>query len=350
MTTPETVGSFTAVGYFFATQLNRVTGVPIGLVNNAWGGSTADAWIRREVYDADPELAGEREKWRALEENYSYEKLLQAWKEKVKQAKAAKKAPPRMPRNQMTGKHRPGNLYAGKLHPLIPYAIKGAIWYQGESNSTRAFQYRHVFSKMIAHWREEWGQGDFPFYWSQLADFRDEVAMPSDSAWAELREAQTMALSLPNTGQAVIHDIGEGRDIHPRDKENVARRLARLALANDYAIDIVSKSPSLESAAFKKNKAILTIRDIGSHLYSFDTKELIGFELAGKDQVWHKATGKIIGENSIHLESPQVAEPVAARYAWADNPVANVMNWEGLPLTSFRTASWPRSTEANESE
>ncbi len=350
MTTPETVGPFTAVGYHFGSQINRITGVPIGLINNAWGGSSADAWIRRDVYDADPAFAEQVKTWSELEKTYSYEKELAAWKEKAAKAKAAGKQAPRRPADKMTGNQRPGNLFAGKISPLMPFAIKGVIWYQGESNSRRAVQYRHMFPKMITHWREEWGQGDFPFYWSQLADYRNEVDEPGDSSWAELREAQTMTLSLPNTGQAVIHDIGEGRDIHPRDKQNVGRRLARLALANDYGIDILSRSPSLEKATFQDGKAILTIKDIGSRLYSFDTKQLIGFELAGKDQVWHPAQAEFKGKNGIHVQSEKVAEPVAARYAWADNPIANVMSWEGLPLTSFRTDDWPRSTGPEKGE
>jgi sialate O-acetylesterase len=250
-----------------------------------------------------------------------------------------------MPRNPLTGQHRPGNLWAGVLNPTIGYGIRGAIWYQGESNASRAYQYDDLFGLMISEWRKAWGQGDFPFYWVQLSDFKAELDAPAESDWAELREAQSNTLALPNTGQAVIYDIGEGRDIHPRDKQNVAKRLARIALARDYGGKLAYQSPTFKAMEVKGDRAHLTFDHVGATLYTFDLKEAVGFTIAGKDKVWHKATGKLLGRDTVEVSSPAVKEPVAVRYAWADNPIANLQSREGLPVDPFRTDDWPGITE-----
>jgi sialate O-acetylesterase len=268
-----------------------------------------------------------------------------AWKEKAAAAKESGKPAPRAPRNVLAGQHRPGNLWAGVLNPIIGYGIRGTIWYQGESNAGRAYQYDDLFGLMITEWRKAWGQGDFPFYWVQLADFRDEVSEPGDSDWAELREAQSNTLALPNTGQAVIYDVGEGRDIHPRDKLTVARRLARIALARDYGVSVPYLSPSFREMTIKGNKAVLTFQDVGSTLYTFDVREARGFAVAGADKKWHFATGSLMGKDQIIVTSDSVDNPVAVRYAWANNPAANLMSREGLPVIPFRTDDWPQITD-----
>ena len=342
---PETVVEFSAVGYFFGRQLHQTLGVPIGLIDNAWGGSAAEAWVAREVIEADGRFDAYLAHWENVEQTYEFEKALQRWEEAAAAAKAAGKKTPRRPRDLLAGQHRPGNLWAGVLHPLIGYGIRGTIWYQGESNSGRAYQYDDLFGLMIQQWRQAWGQGDFSFYWVQLADYRDEVAQPGESDWAELREAQTNTLALPNTGQAVIYDVGEGRDIHPRDKQTVAKRLARIALARDYGKAIPYLSPSFESLDIQGERAILTFKDVGSTLYTFDVREARGFALAGADRVWHPATGQLKGKNSVVVTSEFVPEPVAVRYAWAVNPVANLFSREGLPVVPFRTDDWPMVTE-----
>jgi sialate O-acetylesterase len=343
--TPETIGQFSAVGYYFGRQLHQTLGVPIGLIDNSWGGSAAEAWVARDVLEADPRFAAYIEQWKATEATYDHEKAVADWKVKAEEAKAAGKPAPRAPANQLTGQHRPGNLWAGVLSPSIGYGIRGAIWYQGESNSSRAYQYDDLFSLMITEWRKAWGIGDFPFYWVQLADFMAEKDAPSESSWAELREAQSNTLSLPNTGQAVIYDLGEGRDIHPRNKQDVAKRLARIALARDYGVNLVYQSPSYEAMEISENKAVLTFENVGGGLYSFDTQDAIGFTVAGEDKVWHPGVGKIVGQNKVEVTSSYVAAPVAVRYAWADNPVANLRNREGLPVDPFRTDDWTLSTE-----
>lgn len=343
--TPDVVGDFSAVGYFFGRQLHQALGVPVGLIDNAWGGSAAEAWVARDVLEKDGRFADYIAQWENTEKTFDFEKEMEAWKKKAEEAKAANKQAPRPPRDVLSGQHRPGNLWAGVLNPIIGYGIRGTIWYQGESNAGRAYQYDDLFKLMITEWREAWGQGDFPFYWVQLADFRDEVESPGESQWAELREAQSNTLELPNTGQAVIYDLGEGRDIHPRDKQNVAKRLARLALAKDYGWDIAHQSPSFQSMEIKGNKAILTFENVGSTLYTFDTNDAKGFYIAGKDKVWHHATGKIVGNDKVEVTSEKVKEPVAVRYAWAENPVANLMSREGLPVDPFRTDDWPQVTD-----
>ena len=234
------------------------------------------------------------------------------------------------------------------LHPTIGYGIKGVIWYQGESNASRAYQYRKLFPFMIQNWRDEWKQGDFPFYWVQLADFRSEKPEPADSDWAELREAQTMTMdALPNTGEAVILNLGEASDIHPKNKQDVAMRLARWALAEDYGVKVVHQSPRYKSMEVKGNKAILTFDHVGGGLDTFDVPTPIGFTIAGEDQKFVKANAKIVGSNKIEVWNDAVATPAAVRYAWADNPVCNVQNKEGLPLTPFRSDDWPGITINN---
>jgi sialate O-acetylesterase len=248
-------------------------------------------------------------------------------------------------KRQMDGNARPGNIYNGVLKSHLGYGIKGAIWYQGESNAGRAYQYRDLFPRMIQNWREEWGQGDFPFYWVQLADFQAEVKEPGDSEWAELREAQTMAMDkVPNSGQAVIIDIGEGKDIHPTNKEDVGKRLARWALAKQYGIQIDYQSPRFDSMAVEGDKAIVSFKHVGAGWRPFDVNEVIGFTVAGADKKFYNATAKILKDGRIEVSSPEVKAPVAVRYAWATNPVCNLFSKNGLPVTPFRTDDWPGVT------
>jgi sialate O-acetylesterase len=345
--TPETVKSFSAVGYFFGRQLHQTIDVPIGLIDNAWGGSAAEAWIER----GDMEKAGQYsellKKWDDLASTYDHEAAMAAWTERTKAWEVSKKGQrPRRPRNQLTGNQRPANLYNGVLHPVLGYTIAGTIWYQGESNAGRAYQYRDLFPLMIQTWRERWGQGEFPFYWVQLADFQAEVAEPADSTWAELREAQTMTMSkLANAGEAVIIDLGEASDIHPRDKQNVGKRLARWALANQYNYEIPYQSPTYKSVEFRDGKAIIKFEHVGRTLDTFDVRQPIGFAIAGEDKKFVNANAKIVGNDTIEVWSDQVSEPAAVRYAWANNPVCNVQSIDGLPMTPFRTDQWPGVTE-----
>lgn len=354
--TPESVKSFSAVGYFFGRQLHQTLNVPIGLIDTAWGGSACEAWVPREVLEEAGEYQELLAKWDDAAKAYDpavvaqrYERQLAAWKLAVAKAMQDKKpAPrrPRLPRNILTGQHRPANLFNGVLNPIIGYGIRGAIWYQGEHNAGRAYQYRNLFPLMIDTWRKRWNQGDFSFYWVSLADFQDEVAEPVGSSWAELREAQTMVMSkLPNTGEAIITDLGESHDIHPRNKQDVAKRLARWALAKDYGIELVYRSPLYKSYETKGNRIIVTFDHIGGGLDTFDVREVRGFAIAGENKKFVNATARIIGKNQVEVWNDTITAPVSVRYAWAQNPICNLQNKEHLPVTPFRTDSWDGITK-----
>ena len=348
---PESVKGFSAVGYFFGRQLHQTLDCPIGLIDNAWGGSACEAWVRRDLFDGKELYAPLMERCKKTESEFDWEALqakhqvqLAAWKVKAAAArKAGKPAPrrPRAPRNQLTGQHRPANLFNARLMPVVPFAIRGAVWYQGESNASRAYQYRDLFPMMIQNWRDVWGQGDFPFYYVQLADFRDEKASPAESDWAELREAQTMTMDrLKNVGEAVIIDIGEGKDIHPKNKQDVAKRLSRWALAREYGVEIPYQSPRMGDVKFEDGKAIVSFDHVGGTLKTFDTRDVVGFTIAGKDKKFYAAKGTIRGSGQVEVSSSEVGNPVAVRYAWADNPVCNLFNSAGLPATPGRSDDW----------
>ncbi|GIW95383.1 MAG: 9-O-acetylesterase [Pirellulaceae bacterium] len=354
---PETIDDFSAVGYFFGRQIHKTLDVPVGLIDNSWGGSSAEAWVRRDLLEANMEQYGPLlARWAELESRpdlaepmAEFEKKLAEWNERLRKARQQQTAAPSRPnppRSQLANQHRPGNLYNGCLRPILGYGIRGVIWYQGESNAARAYQYRHLFPLLIQSWRDEWKQGDFAFYWVQLADFMAEKAEPTESEWAELREAQTMTLALPHTGQAVIIDLGEGNDIHPKNKLEVGKRLARLALAQDYHIPVASRSPQMQSYERQGNKIVITFDHVDRGLVTRDTNEVRGFAIAGEDRKFVWAQAKIVGQgrNQVEVWSDQVAEPVAVRYAWADNPVCNLYSAAGLPVTPFRTDDWPGVT------
>lgn len=339
---PENNPKFSAVGYFFARQIHQTTGVPIGMVNNAWGGSACEAWVNLDVLKSDGRFNKMVENWSGNAERF---KTLSEKKDRTKEEEDQMKNLG----NQMRGNQRPANIYNGVLKSHLGYGIKGAIWYQGESNAGRAYQYRDLFPLMIQNWRKEWGQGDFPFYWVQLADFKNEAKEPGESDWAELREAQTMTLDkLTHTGQAVIIDIGEGKDIHPKNKVDVGRRLARWALANEYGIQVEHQSPRYASMQADGDAIVLSFNHLPGGWRPFDVAEPIGFTIAGEDKKFYAATAKIVDGGKIRVSNSNVAKPVAVRYAWADNPVCNMFSAGGLPLTPFRTDEWPGVTAGRE--
>jgi sialate O-acetylesterase len=331
--------------------------VPVGLINNAWGGSAAEAWVRRDVLEKDPRFKSLMESTKSNEANLQtpeaktkYEAALATWKLQADEAKKAGKPfttrAPQGPEGWLRGNARPGNIYNGVLLPTIGYGIKGSIWYQGESNAGRAYEYASLFPLMISHWREEWKQGDFPFYWVQLADYQAEKPEPGDSAWAELRESQTKTQSaIKNGGQAVIIDLGEANDIHPKNKRDVAERLARLALVNDYGFKLPSRSPEFKSIAITGNKALVTLDTFGGSLRTVDVNEVKGLAICGEDKKWVWATGKIVGNDKLEVSAASVAKPIAVRYAWSDNPVANLFSKDGLPVTPFRSDDFEMITK-----
>jgi sialate O-acetylesterase len=356
---PETVPGFSAVAYFFGRELHKELGVPVGLIHTSWGGTPAEAWTRRGELEKESDFAPILKRSadsiaRYPQAKADYEKKLEAWKEAAKKAKEAGTKEPRRPRGPSSplNSHTPAALYNAMIAPLIPYGIQGAIWYQGESNAGRAYQYRKLFPAMITNWREDWGQGDFQFLFVQLANFMAVKPDPCDSAWAELREAQSMTLRLPNTGMAVIIDIGEADDIHPKNKQDVGKRLALWALAKTHGKKLVYSGPIYESMRVAGSKIVLSFEHVGGGLVAgcgeraSAGEPLKGFAIAGEDRkfVWADA---IIEGDTIVVSSDKVAEPVAVRYAWADNPVCNLYNKEGLPASPFRTDDWPGVTADN---
>lgn len=235
-------------------------------------------------------------------------------------------------------------LYNAMIAPLVRFRISGAVWYQGENNAWNAKSYRTLFPNMIRDWRDKWGY-DFPFYWVQLANFMAEDATPSDSRWAELREAQSMTRTLPHTGEAVIIDIGNPTDIHPRNKQDVGLRLALQVLHKEYGRkDLVCHGPMMESVKYAGSRAEVRFDIPASELVVKDKYGYIrGFAVAGEDRVFHWAKAWIDGDVLI-VESDAVKAPVAVRYAWADNPMSNLFNAAGLPAAPFRTDDWPGIT------
>jgi sialate O-acetylesterase len=336
-TSPETVAGFSAVGYYFGRDLHKARNVPIGLINNAVGGSPAESWTKSGLLKANAE-------YKQFFDTYAqgmerYQKALEQHKEAAEKAKADGKPAPRAPGKPWM----PAGLYNGMLAPIMPFAIRGAIWYQGESNAGRAYQYRRLFPDMIRNWRADWGQGDFPFLLVQLAAFGPNSPKLGESDWAELREAQSMTLTtVPKTGMAVAIDVGDINDIHPRNKQPVGSRLALAARAVAYGEKLVHSGPVYQSVKITGNKAILNFAHTGAGLEARGG-ELKGFIVAGEDEVWHEAKAEIKG-NNIEVVSDKVAKPVAVRYGWAKYPECNLYNKEGLPASPFRTDKWPGVT------
>lgn len=337
---PETVPGFSAVGYFFGRDLRKALNVPVGLINTSYGGTPAEAWTNRRALEAIPELRGMVDQYAQAVKNFP--QLLERHKEAVEKAKVEGKEPPRAPVDPMRSPHSPGGLYNAMIAPLIPYAIKGVIWYQGESNAGRAYQYRTLFPAMIRNWREDWGQGDFPFLFVQLAPFMKIVTEPEESAWAELREAQLLTLKTPKTGMAVTTDVGDPNDIHPKQKEPVGARLALAARHIAYGERIVYSGPIYKSMKVEGNKIVLTFDHVGSGLVA-KGGDLKGFTIAGEDRKFYNAQAEIKG-NTVVVSCPQVERPVAVRYGWANCPVVNLFNKEGLPASPFRTDDFPMVT------
>lgn len=243
-----------------------------------------------------------------------------------------------LPKTDVDNPNRPTVLFNAMIHPMTQYTIQGVIWYQGESNCMRAYQYKDLFPLLIADWRKQWEQ-NLPFYFVQLANFGKRNDQPEEAPWAELREAQLKALHVENTGMAVSIDIGEADDVHPINKQDVGLRLALAARANTYGEKISFSGPLYQSYLLKENKIMIFFKHADNGLFAKDGKELKGFTIAGPDHIFHNAKA-IIDCNSIIVNSPNVPIPLAVRYAWAANPECNLVNGSGLPASPFRTDDW----------
>ncbi len=305
---PETVPNFSAVGYFFGRALHEKLGAPIGLINSSWGGTIAEAWTSAEGLVKEPDFVP------ILQRGATFN-----------------------PKNP----NQASVLFNGMINPLIPLAIRGAIWYQGESNCGRAAQYQKLFPAMIRNWRTEWGEGDFPFLFVQLAPYRYGKADPRNCA--ELREAQRLTLqAVPNTGMAVTTDIGNVKDIHPRNKQEVGRRLALWALAKTYGQDLVYSGPLYKEMKIEDGKIRVFFDHVGGGLVA-KGGPLTHFEIAGADGKFVPAEA-IIDANSVVVWNKEVPKPVAVRFGWRDDAEPNLFNTEGLPASPFRTDDFPLVT------
>jgi len=343
---PETVPGFSAVGYFFARRLYQTLQQPIGVIHTSWGGTPAEFWAPKPVLAADPVYKGIFAGWEQAVANYpqakeKYDKDLAAWKELTKTPAPEGKKHPQQPRPPRGGDAfgGPGCLYNGMIAPILGYTIRGAIWYQGESNASQAELYKKLFPTMIKSWRQAWKIEDFPFLFVQLANFMPRHEQPTDSQWPRLREAQLETLELPRTGMAVAIDIGEEKDIHPKNKQDVGLRLALWAEAAVYYKDQEYSGPLPGGFQVEEGKARLTFRN-GEGMKAADGGKIKGFAIAGEDRKFVWADAEIQGDHIV-VSSSEVPKPVAVRYAWADNPECNLINATGLPASPFRTDDWP---------
>ncbi|MEX0775102.1 MAG: sialate O-acetylesterase [Phycisphaeraceae bacterium] len=357
---PITVRTFSAVGYFFGRDLHKELDVPIGLINSSWGGTPAEAWTPLATLQAEPEFATILQRTENYANTYpqlleKYEADLARWETVAALAKEDGQPVPRKPNappKTANNPQLPAVLYNARIHPLVPFAIKGAIWYQGESNAGRAWQYRTLLPAMITSWRQTWtaagqlepGQGDFPFGIVQLANYTKRLDQPAESTWAELREAQVLtAKNVPNCGLAVIIDIGDAKDIHPTNKQDVGKRLALWALAQVYAKDVEYSGPVYDTMKIEGNTIRLTFSHVKGGLVIKEGDTLKGFAIAGDDRKFVWADARIDGD-SVIVSSPAAGQPVAVRYAWASNPECNLFNKADLPASPFRTDDWPLTT------
>jgi len=338
MCTPETASAFSAVAYFFGRDLRKALQVPVGIVHTSWGGTPAEAWTSKKVLETIPSLKRLMEDWELRIAKHDPVKMEERnklaaarYKEAAAKARAAGQPIPRPPRSEVDpakDPHRPAVLYNAMIHPLLPFAIKGAIWYQGESNNSRAQEYQTLFPAMIQCWRTNWKLGDFPFLFVQIA--------PHNNMTPELREAQLLtAQRVPNTAMVVITDYGDAADIHPREKEPVGARLALAARALAYGERIEYSGPVFSGMRVRGNQVILSFTHARGGLVA-KGGPLRGFTIAGADKQFVPAEARIEGSHVI-VSSPQVPKPVAVRYGWANVPDVNLYNQAGLPASPFRT-------------
>jgi sialate O-acetylesterase len=340
---PETVGAFSATAYFFGREIHKKLGVPVGLINASVGGTPIEAWTSGEVQKDRPELQPVFALWDKRAAAYDpetakalYEKQRTAWKEAAQKAKAASQPVPRQPQRPVDPRddpHHPAVLYNGMIAPLIPYGIRGAIWYQGESNAgsePSARLYRLQLPWLVGDWRSRWGEGSFPFAWVQLPSYQTKAA-----GWPLVREAMLQGLAVPKTGMTVNIDVGEANDIHPKDKQSIGHRLALWARAQVYGEKVAWSGPLFAGHRVHDGAVEVTFRHTDGGLVAKDG-ELRGFTVAGADKQWRPAVARIEGDKVL-VSSPDVKEPVAVRYDWAAFPDGNLYNGAGLPASPFRT-------------
>jgi len=349
---PKTVSDFTAVGYFFAREIHKNLGVPIGIINSTLGGTRIEQWTPLEVLKtatAYPRILerrkGEMASWPARAKTFEAE--LKAWETNTAAARAAHQPEPQKPWSPGppdAGRNMPAQLYNGMIHPLGHFPIKGVLWYQGESDAdanvgvVETAGYTDLQSRMIQTWRKDWQLGNFPFYFVQLPNWIAAYD-PSKTSWAFFREAQANILKVPNTGMAVTIDIGESGNVHPKNKQEVGRRLALIALAGTYGRPVVASGPVMSGCTVVGNTIRVDFDHADSGLRIRGDSPLSGFEIAVADGKFIPATAKL-EQNAVVVSSPQIPQiqnPTWIRYAWVNDPSVNLFNGDGLPAAPFRT-------------
>ncbi|MFM7241337.1 MAG: sialate O-acetylesterase [Opitutia bacterium] len=346
---PETVGGFSATLYFFGREIHREIGVPVGLINTSVGGTPIESWVAAETQSSDSETKANYDArlkdYLAFDEGKSGElhaRQMAVWRAAVAKAKQeGKEFVTRAPKNPLAMrklKGGPAGLYNGKVVNLAPYTLRGMLWYQGEGNAhspQTAELYFKQLTQLVTSWRALW-RDEVPFAWVQLPNYRDSQS----EGWPRLRESMMKALALPKTGMAITIDIGDPKDIHPKNKQDVGKRLSYWALATVYDRKVPAISGPLPASHQVEGAAIRVTLQHADGLRTRDGAAPRGFLLAGADKVWKPAIARLDGA-AVLISSPDVPAPVAARYAWAENPDANLVNGAGLPATSFRTDTWP---------
>lgn len=343
---PDTIGPFSAVGYYFARSVSEKLNVPVGILNASWGGTAIESWIPEPVLRTSRNWTALNARWqeamKTWPERYAAQPALEAEWAKAqdefrKNGTPVTMAWPRPPMGPGSG-FAPARLYNGMIAPFVPYALRGALWYQGESNVGRHRDYAELLPAMIGGWRAAWPQGDFPFFVVQLPNYADN-GKADGLGWALLREAQETAVRrIPASGLAVIIDGAEPDDLHPQDKRPVGDRLARLALARIHGVrDLPDSGPGLQAVV--REGAAMRVRFNCADGLTSTTPEISGFELAGADKVFHPATAQIEGATVV-VRAAAVTEPVAVRYAFRNAPLASLVNAAGLPAAPFRTDNW----------
>jgi sialate O-acetylesterase len=361
---PTTAGEFSATAYFTGRELHKELDVPIGLLTSCWGGTSVEAWTPLEEQNNDvlaqarkTELDNKAKDYSSEQAKANYAKKLVIWEENRNKTKIKRKRSPRKPTLQTDPRldqNYPGNLFNGMLYPLAPFSIKGVMWYQGEQNSknlSSAFQYRFQLTNMIKSWQKLWGQ-NFPFYSVQLPNFKTPQLEPVEhnNIWPVIRESYLYATqAAPNSYTVTIIDLGEAKDIHPKNKQGVGARLASTILNHSYGRETPT-TPFVHSFEMVDNKFIIKFKFSGTGLVAKNDK-LNGFAIAGEDQKFVWADAKIIQNEkqfSIVVSSSKIKNPVAVRYAWADNPIqSNLYSKEGFPATPFRTDNWELAKKKN---
>ncbi|MDZ4402493.1 hypothetical protein [Prosthecobacter sp.] len=355
--TPETVPGFSAVAFFFARKLHLELGIPVGVIKSAWGGKPVETFTSREALNTLPGTKALVDAMLKDEAGYdqaradaAYATKLEQWKAtmaaaKGKSAEERKRLPkkPEVPKRPLLTEGKPGVLFAAMIHPFTGYTMRGAIWYQGEGNAKAgAVPYDQTLPLMINDWRKRWAD-EFSFYYVQLASYRAASTAPgTPDPWALCQDRMRLVLgTTPKTGMAIINDVGEANDIHPKNKKDPGERLARWALAKDYGKELIYSGPLFKSSEMKDGAIRVTFGQSGTGLKSRDGGALKRFEIAGADKVWKWADAKVDGADSVLVSSAEVKAPAAVRYAWASNPEgANLVNSDGLPASVFRTDDW----------